>query len=158
MVQSCHTLLDDADFKEIHKNIYPLVLCYNGKDHFTPTRPSTDHFTPTRPSTESKFYGWKLNRELGLIISASLLVIEELDRYKLDPAVLTAVNELEATIVQTLPIISPSSNTSHLRAVVAHNKRDQVDKMFLLRTLSLQCTWPPHRWNRDGDRGVSDRG
>ena len=113
MVQSYYTtFLDEADFKEIHKNAYPLVVCYNGKDHFT----------PTRPSTESKFYGWKLNRELSPIISASLLVIEELDRHKLAPAILTAVNQLEDTIVQTLPIISPSSNSSHLRAVAVCNK------------------------------------
>ena len=113
MVQSCHTtLLDESDFKEIQKNAYRIVVCYNGKDHFT----------PTRPSTESKFYGWKLNRELGLIISASLLVIEELDRHKLAPTVLTAVNQLEDTIVQTLPIISPSLLSSHLKAVAARNK------------------------------------
>ena len=113
MVQSCHTtLLDQPDFKDMHQNAYPIVVCYDGKDHFTPTRPSTD----------STFYSWKLNRELGPIISASLLVIEELDRHKLAPAVLTAVNQLEATIVQTLPIISPSSLSSHLRAVAACNK------------------------------------
>ena len=113
MVQSCHTtLLDPGDFAEIQNNAYPLVVCYNGKDHFT----------PTRPSTQSKFYKWKLNMELGPIVSASLLVIEELDRQKLAPAVLTAVNQLEDTIVQTLPIISPRSLSSHLKAVVACNK------------------------------------
>ena len=123
MVQSYHTtLLDDADFKEIYKNAYPIVICYNG----------SDHFTPTRPSTEPKYSGWKLNRELGPIISASLLVIEELDRHKLDPAVLTAVNQLEATIVQMLPIISPISNTSHLRAVAVQNKRGPLHRESLL--------------------------
>ena len=49
-----------------------MVLCFNGKDHFT----------PTKPSSESKFYSWKLNKELGPIVSASLLVIEELDKHK----------------------------------------------------------------------------
>ena len=123
MVQSCHTtLLGDADFKEIHKNAYPIVISYNG----------TDHFTPTRPSTESKFYGQKLNHKLGPIVSASLLVIEELHRHKFDPAVLTALNQLEATIVQTLPIISPMSNTSHLRAVVACNKRGPLHRGLVL--------------------------
>ena len=113
MVQSCHTtLLNPGDFAEIQNNAYPLVVCYNGKDHFT----------PTRPSTQSKFYKCKLNMELGPIVSASLLVIEELDRQKLAPAVLAAVNQLEDTIVQTLPIISPRSLSSHLKAVVACNK------------------------------------
>ena len=60
--------------------------------------------------------------ELGPIVSASLLVIEELDRQKMAPAVLAAVNQLEDTIVQTLPIISPRSLSSHLKAVVVHNK------------------------------------
>ena len=113
MVQSCHTtLLDPGDFAEYQINALTLVVCYNGKDHFT----------PTRPSTQSKFYKWKLNMELGPIVSASLLVIEELDRQKLAPAVLAAVNQLEDTIVQTLPIISPRSLSSHLKAVAACNK------------------------------------
>ena len=113
MVQSCHTtLLEEADFKDMHKNAYPIVVCYNGRDHFT----------PTRPSSQSKFLKWKLNKELGPIVSAALLVIEELDRPKLSPAVLTAVNQLEDTIVQTLPTISPTPLSSHLKAVAAWNK------------------------------------
>ena len=113
MVQSCHTtLIEEADFKDIQKNAYPIVVCYNGRDHFT----------PMRPSSQSKFLKRKLNKELGPIVSAALLVIEELDRSKLSPAVLTAVNQLEDTIVQTLPKISPTSLSSHLKAVAARNK------------------------------------
>ena len=102
MVQACHvTLLNEADFNRdnMPRNHYPLVICYNGRDHFTPTKPTTD----------AQFYKWKLNRELGPIVSASLMVIEELDRHMLDPNILNAINQLEATIVQTLPIISPES-------------------------------------------------
>ena len=116
MVQSCHvTLLNDADFNKetMHRNAYPLLLCYNGRDHFTPTKPTTD----------AEFYNWKLNRELGPIVSASLMVIEELDRHMLQPNILTAINQFEATIVQTLPIISPTANASHLRAVSVRNKQ-----------------------------------
>ena len=113
MVQSCHiTLIEEQDFQDIHKNTYPIVVYYNGRDHFT----------PMRPSSQSKFLKWKLNKELGPIVSAALLVIEELDRPKLSPAVLTAVNQLEDTIVQTLLTISPSSLSSHLKAVAVHNK------------------------------------
>ena len=113
MVQSCHTtLIEEADFKDIQKNAYPIVVCYNGRDHFT----------PMWPSSQSKFLKWKLNKELGPIVSAALLVIEELDRPKLSPAVLTAVNQLEDTIVQTLPTISLTSLSSHLKAVAARNK------------------------------------
>ena len=75
-----------------------------------------------KKSSESKFYSWKLNKELGPIISASLLVIEELDKHKLAPAVLTAINQLEDTICQTLPVFSPTSLSSHLKAVAARNK------------------------------------
>ena len=55
-------------------------------------------------------------------MSAALLVIEELDRPKLSPSVLAAVNQLEDTICQTLPTISPTSLNSHLKAVAARNK------------------------------------
>ena len=113
MVQSCHTtLIEEGDFKDIQKNAYPIVVCYNGRDHFT----------PMRPGSQSKFLKWKLNKELGPIVSAALLVIEELDRPKLSPAVLTAFNQLEDTIVQTLPTISPTSLSSHLKAVAVWNK------------------------------------
>ena len=113
MVQSCHTtLIEEADFKDIQKNAYPIVVCYNGRDHFI----------PMRPSSQSKFLKWKLNKELGPIVSAALLVIEELDRPKLSPAVLTAVNQLEDTIVQILPTISPTSLSSHLKVVAVWNK------------------------------------
>ena len=113
MVQSCHiSLIDEEDFQDIHKNAYPIVVCYNGRDHFT----------PMRPTTQSKFLKWKLNKELGPIVSAALLVKEELDKPKFSPAVLTAVNQLEDSIVQTLPTIFPSSLSSHLKAVAAHNK------------------------------------
>ena len=113
MVQLCHTtLIDKPDFQNMQKNAYPIVLCFNRKDHFT----------PTKPSSELKFYSWKLNKELEPIVSASLLVIEELDKHKLAPAVLTAINQLEDTICQTLPVISPTSLSSHLKAVAARNK------------------------------------
>ena len=121
MVQACHvTLLNEADFKRdnMPRNHYPLVICYNGRDHFTPTKPTTD----------AQFYQWKLNRELGPIVSASLMVIEELDRHMLQPNILTAINQLEATIVQTLPIISPASNASHLRAISSRNKQGAAQR------------------------------
>ena len=64
MVQLCHTtLLEEADSKDIQKNAYPIVVCYNGRDHFT----------LMQPSSQSKFLKWKLNKELGPIVSAALL-------------------------------------------------------------------------------------
>ena len=70
MVQSCHsTLLDPPEFTEMEKNQYPLVICYNGRDHFT----------PTVTASMDTFFSWKLNRELGPILAAGLMVITELE-------------------------------------------------------------------------------
>ena len=49
-------------------------------------------------------------------------MIKELDKHKLAPAVLTAINQLEDTMCQTLPVISPTSLSIHLKAVAAWNK------------------------------------
>ena len=89
----------------MHKNTYPLVLCYNGRDHYA----------PTKSCSPEKFYWWKMEKELGLVLSAALFIIEETDRTTLPSNVLTEVNEVEAQIVKSLPIISKYSNTSHLR-------------------------------------------
>ena len=148
MVQSCHTtLIDEPDFQNMQKNAYTIVLCFNGKDHFT----------PTKPSSESKFYSWKLNKELGPIVSASLLVIEELDKHKLAAAVLTAINQLEDTICQTLPVFSPTSLSSHLKAVAARNKTGPLHRGPVLQSggeqvssSDVQPCWtlPPHLQTR----------
>lgn len=58
-----------------------------------------------------------MERELGPVLSAALFIIEEIDRSKLPNNVLTEVNEVEAQIVKSLPIISSQSNASHLRKV-----------------------------------------
>ena len=47
------------------------------------------------------------------------MVIEEVDRSKLPPNVLQQVNQVEVTIVQALPIISPHSNAAHLRRIAS---------------------------------------
>ena len=42
------------------------------------------------------------------------------------------INQLEATIVQTLPIISPASNASHLRAISSRNKQGPTQRGMLI--------------------------
>ena len=71
MVQSCnYTLLDPADFsRRMEKNAYPMVIVYNGRDHYV----------PTKPTTYQHYYTWKTEKELAPILSAGLLVIEEMD-------------------------------------------------------------------------------
>ena len=47
MVQSYNfTLIDASDYsRRMEKNAYPLVICYNGRDHYVPTKPTTyQHF------------------------------------------------------------------------------------------------------------------
>ena len=86
MMQSAHIWEIGKVAKTIHKNTYPLVLCYNGRDHYT----------PTRSSSPEKFYRLKMEKELGPVLSVALFIIEEIDRTKLPANVLTEVNEVEA--------------------------------------------------------------
>ena len=118
MTQSAHIReLNPGDYSNMHKNQYPIVLCYNGRDHYAPTR-SCD---------PQKYYRWKMEKQLGPILSAGLLIIEEVDRTKLPPNVLQQVNQVEATIVQALPVILPTSNAAHLRrAAGQHPQRGPV--------------------------------
>ena len=118
MVQSCHSsLLNPDDFKDRQKNTYPIVICYNGRDHFT----------PTKSTTLKNYTDWKLNRELGPIIAAGLTVITELDLQHLPPDVVNHINELEASIVAHLPGISPSANAAHLRLFAERRKQTSVN-------------------------------
>ena len=104
MVQSaCVRLI--GNFGRMQKNQYPMVLYYNGRDHYA----------PTRSVSLEDFYRWKMEKELGPVLSGALFIIEEIDRTKLPPNVLQEVNEVQAQIVKSLPIISPQANSSHLR-------------------------------------------
>ena len=105
MVQSAHIREIGKFGKSMHKNTHPLVLCYNG----------SNHYAPTKSCSPEKFYQWKMEKELGPVLSAALFIIEEIDRNKLPSNVLNEINEVEAQIVKSLPIISKHSNTSHLR-------------------------------------------
>ena len=104
MVQSCHeTLLDPGDYhKGIQKGIYPIVICYNG----------FDHYVPTRPISQAAWHKWKLSHELAPILSAGLLVIEELQRDQLEPQLLDAVNEVEACILKNWGKFNPKGSFS----------------------------------------------
>ena len=104
MVQSAHVRLI-CNFGRMQKNQFPMVLCHNGRDHYA----------PTRSVSLEDFYQWKMEKELGPVLSRALFIIEEIDRTKLCPNVLQEVNEVEAQIVKSLPIISPQAISSHLR-------------------------------------------
>ena len=88
MTQSAHIReLNPGDYTNMHKNQYPIVLCYNGRDHYM----------PTRSASPQNYYRWKMEKQLGPILSAGLLIIEEVDRTKLPANVLNEVNQVEAT-------------------------------------------------------------
>ena len=110
MVQSCNfTLLDPPDFpRRMDKNSYPVVIAYNGRDHYS----------PTKLTTYVHYYKWKLEKELAPILSAGLLVCEEMDRKFLSDAEANAVSEIEAKILEHLPTLSPAVNAAH-HAMVA---------------------------------------
>ena len=105
MVQSCNfTLLDPPDFpRRMDKNSYPLVVAYNGRDHYS----------PTKLTTYVQYYKWKLEKELMPILSAGLLVCEEMDRKFLTDPQANAVSEIEAKILGHLPTLSISVNAAH---------------------------------------------
>ena len=110
MVQSCNfTLIDPSDYsRRMQKNAYPLVVCYNGRDHYVPTKPTTYH----------AYYKWKTEKELAPILSAGLIVIEEMDLQFLSDEQKQACNEIEACIVKHLLTLSQQVNAAH-HAMVA---------------------------------------
>ena len=108
------TLINPSNFpKTMVRSAYPIVIVYNGRDHFVPTKPSTNR----------EFYKWKLEKQLGPILSAGLLVICELDRSLLDNTLQNSVSEVEACIVKHLPILSPEANEAHHVDVVVAPQR-----------------------------------
>ena len=69
--QSCYQLqLNPADFGNMPKNMFPIVIAYNGRDHFV----------PTIPCSEKDYLTWKVHKEFGSLVAATLLVTKELDR------------------------------------------------------------------------------
>ena len=120
MVQSCHsTLLDPPEFTEMEKNQYPLVICYNGRDHFT----------PTVTASMDTFFSWKLNRELGPILAVGLMVINELDMQYIKPEIVPHIRNVEQVLAQELMHISTTANAAHLRSVLQRNKEGAVNRM-----------------------------
>ena len=139
MVQSAHVRLI-GNFGRMQKNQYPMALCYNGRDHYA----------PTRSVSLKDFYQWKMEKELGPVLSGALFIIEEIDRTKLPPNVLQEVNEVEAQIVKSLPIISPKQTVLNFAKLQIWMYLigglffpRKVALRFLLPRLALICLLPP---------------
>ena len=143
MVQSCNfTLIDASDYsRRMEKNAYPLVICYNGRDHYV----------PTKPTTYQHFYAWKTEKELAPILLAGLLVIEEMDLRFVSDEQKEACNELEACIIKHLPTLSPQVNAAHHGMAAQASGRGMCGPFFsryplakfLLLLENLLCLLPP---------------
>ena len=60
--QSCYQLqLNPADFGNMPKNMFPIVITYNGRDHFV----------PTIPCSEKGYLAWKVHKEFGSLAAAT---------------------------------------------------------------------------------------
>ena len=98
--QSAYSLeLDEKDFRSIPKNQYPIVIAYNGRDHFT----------PTIPISEKEFLSWKVNKEFGSLLAATLLVAKELNRPGVPAAAAKGIRAIEKVVEDNLPKISKPS-------------------------------------------------
>ena len=87
---------------------YPIVIVYNGRDHFVPTRP-VDNIA---------YNTWKLKKQLGPILGAGLLVSKEINKATLDHTLLTSLNEVEACLAKHLPTLSPEGYDSYLTQAI----------------------------------------
>ena len=105
MVQSAYDVkMWDRDFKNMQKNHYPILICYNGRDHFV----------PTIPVAEKDFLAWKIHRELGSLLAATLVVAKECDRPGLGRVTASSLRAITNSIESNLPKISKKANSYYL--------------------------------------------
>ena len=78
------------------KNMFPIVIAYNGRDHFV----------PTIPCSEKDYLTWKVHKEFGSLAAATLLVTKELDRPSLPAGAAQGMKAIEKAIEDNLPKIS----------------------------------------------------
>ena len=87
---------------------YPIVIVYNGRDHFV----------PTRPINNIAYNTWKLKKQLGPILGAGLLVAKEIDRSTLDDTLQNSLSEVEACLLKHLPTLAPQANYDYLTQAI----------------------------------------
>ena len=78
------------------KNHYPIVIAYNGRDHFV----------PTIPASESDYLAFKIHKEFGSLAAATLLVSKELDRPTVPAGAARGIKAIEKVLEENLPKIS----------------------------------------------------
>ena len=106
MVQSIYDVkLHPKDFKNLTKNCYPIVICYNGRDNFV----------PTIQTSEKDFLNWKINREFGSLLAATLLISKECDRPGVPAATAASIRSVTQCLETHLPKISKNAHTYYLQ-------------------------------------------
>ena len=120
-MQSCYQLqLNPADFGNMPKNMFPIVIAYNGRDHFV----------PTIPCSEKDYLAWKVHKEFGSLAAATLLITKELDRPSLPAGAVQGIKAIEKAIEENLPKISKKAfqyyNTLARRTTTHHGLAVQV--------------------------------
>ena len=89
----------------MQKNSYPIVICYNGRDHFV----------PTIQTLEKDFFSWKIHCEFGSLLAATLLVAKECDRPGVPAATVLSIKAVTNCLETHLPKISKPSHTYYLQ-------------------------------------------
>ena len=89
----------------MQKNSYPIVICYNGRDHFV----------PTIQTLEKDFLSWKIHRKFGSLLAATLLVAKECDRPGVPAATALSIKAVTNCLETHLPKISKPSHTYYLQ-------------------------------------------
>ena len=108
LVESGHlTKIDPKDFQsqKLSPNAYPVVLGFNGRDHYFPTVPSDLH----------EFNEWKVVHQVGPLLTGVLMAIEQVD---FNDSTLTqqkkqSLQTVKTCILQNLPTISKHSHTTY---------------------------------------------
>ena len=109
MLHSGHcTLFNQQDFSsnKLTPNAYPIVIGYNG----------SNHFFPTTPSSSQEYNTWKIEHQVGPLLSAALISIQEIDMssQRLTSKKMKSLQTVQDCLVDNLPSISKSANTFYL--------------------------------------------
>ena len=106
MVQSAYDVKQHPkDFKNMTKNCYPIVICYNGRDHFV----------PTIQTSEKDFLNWKMHRKFGSLLAAILLISKECNRQGVFAANASSIRAVIQCLETHLPKISKTAHTYYLQ-------------------------------------------
>ena len=87
------------------KNCYPIVICYNGRDHFV----------PTIQTLEKNFLNWKIHRKFGILLAATLLISKECNRPGVPAATASSIRAVTQCLEKHLPKILKNAHTYYLQ-------------------------------------------